>query len=626
MKRIILGTLLCFFCCSITFAQINNYVINTWAIQPQLQGKGIAREPTTLLKYIVVRDFNRAQNTELTHYRTIYKRIRINTQTAADSLTQLLIVLEPYERARTIDARVINPDGTVVPVSAQRLFAKGSIECIRLSPLALKAGAELEYDLTINEMGGYAGYEYMQGSSSCEQATFMLVLPPDMLFRTRGSNGFPDVADSISNGVHYYHATSYHLPALPPGDLYFQNSWLQRIEFAPRENDWQQPSKEQFLKYVNIERADYKKLEKELGKWDFLKQRMPIPTLIYRIEQQIKSQYTLVDDNPNAMELSDLTTILRTKTCNETGMVKLMASVYYLLGVHSQILFCSGKESLPIDSSMVNTLLAQNVLIYFPELRQALAPAVMQTRFPFFPAAWAGTMAIRCRDTVIDKNTEVLADLIRTPETIYTDNNISLDANIDINTQGVIDVQLKQTVGGYPGTTIKNVVNSTSAADREELYNSLLPTGPIRVSGLTHHISNESWESNVNTTPFILESSFQTDSIHVGILINGLVQQYVAMPPAAVPVEMAYPFYQESRINITVPAGYKMTNVNDYILNLGDNALGYKITCKQVENKVSIYAVKWFRKTDFTGDEKVTFEKILQADNKLKTRKIILER
>src|SRR6185312_6205301 len=125
MKRLILGTLLCFLCCSEMFAQINNYVINTWAIQPHLQGKGNTSEPTTLLKYIVIRDFNRAQNTELTHFRTIYKRIRVNTQTAADSLTQLLIVLEPYERARTIDARIIHPDGAVTPVSAQRVYAKG---------------------------------------------------------------------------------------------------------------------------------------------------------------------------------------------------------------------------------------------------------------------------------------------------------------------------------------------------------------------------------------------------------------------------------------------------------------------------------------------------------------------
>jgi hypothetical protein len=626
MKRFT-GTLLCILYCLLAQAQINRYVSNTWETQPHLQKSSATKEACTVLKYIVVRDFDRpvTEHSDLTHYRTIYKRIRINTQAAADSLQQILIPLEPYETALKMDTRLIYPDNTSTVLTARRVYVKGSIETLRLTPPDLKPGCELEYDLTIGETDGYAGYEYMQSDIPCEQATFMLILRSNMLFRTRGSNGFPDVKDSVvAGGVHYYNATSYHIPALLPGDLYYQNTWLQRTEFAMRESYWQQPAKDQFLQYVFLEQADYKKLRKEVDKWEFLKKRMPLPDLIYLIEQQIKSQYKLVDGNADLFELSDLTTILKTKVCNETGIVKLTASVYYLLGIKSQILFASSKESVPLDSNIINLHLANNILIYFPDLGQALAPAAPNTRFPYYPSAWAGTLAIRCRDTLINKKEEVLTDFFRTPVMDYTTNNINLEATLDINEKGVKDVKIKQTVGGAPCLNIKTIMSEVTDSNREEMYNSLLPTGPIRVTGLKHQVQNAGWDLPVATAPFIIESSFKTDSLNIGLLINGLVQQYVSMPPDHIPAEMAYPFYQESRITITLPAGYKLTNVHDYIKNIGGTSLGYKILCKQEDNKITIFAVKWYKKSSYDGEEKRVFEKIIQADNDLKAQELHL--
>jgi len=620
--RIPICTLLCLLCCTLAFSQINRYVSNTWETQPQLYKQADTSAPVTLLKHFAIRDFNRTSE-EGTHSRTIYKRMRINTTKAADSLTQLLIPLEPYEHIKSINARIIYPDGHIVTVPALKIFISSNAETVRLSPLKLVAGCELEYDMIVLEITSWAGFEYMQSTIPCNEATFMLVVPPDMLFRSRGSNGFPDVTDSVAfTGVHYFHATAYHVPALLPGDLFYYNTWIQRTEFSLRGTTWQQPAKDQFMEYVYMESPAYKKLQKEVSKWDFLKNRLPLPTLIYQVEQQIKSQYKLIND-PHNYDLSDIEEMLKTKNCNETGIVKLMESVYYLLGIHTQILFTSAHESVPLDSSIVNIELANNVLIYFPELSQALAPASADTRFPFYPASWADLLALRCRDTLIDKKAEVLVDFIRTPVSSYTKNNISLEANIDINVLGVYDITLKQTVGGYPAMAVKTIIGNTPIASLDEQYNSMLPTGAIRVSGLTHKMQNGYWDLPIADNPFILESSFKTDSINIGMLINGLVQQYVSsMPPVNIPVEMAYPFYQESRIYITVPEGYTMVNTADYTADIPGTSLGYKITCKQEGNKISIYALKWFKKGSYDNGEKKIFEKILQADNDIKDKRL----
>lgn len=624
--RIPICTLLCLLCCTLAFSQVNQYVGNTWETQPQLHGQTDTSVPITLLKYIVVRDFTRS-TADGSHYRTIYKRMQINTKVAADNIPQLFIQLEPYESIKTINARVIYPDNHIVGVPVSKVYTSGKAETIRISPLKLVPGCEVEYDMLVHEVTTPAGFEYMQGGEPCNEATFMLVVPPDMLFRSRGSNGFPDVTDSIAfTGVHYFRATAHHVPALFPGDLFYYNTWIQRTEFSLRSTGWQQPAKDQFLEYVYMENPAYKRLQKEVSKWDFLKNRLPLPTLIYQVEQQIKSQYKLIND-PDNYDLSDIEEMLKTKNCNETGIIKLMESVYYLLGIHTQILFTSAHESVPLDSSIVNIELASNVLIYFPELRQALAPAYAETRFPFYPAAWANLLALRCRDTLIDKKAEVLVDFIRTPVIDYTKNNISLEANIDINALGVYDIKLKQTVGGYPGMAVRTIIGNTLIAALDEQYNSMLPTGPIRVSGLTHKMQNGYWDHPPADAPFILESSFKTDSINTGMLINGLVQQYQSsMPPSNIPIEMSYPFYQECRIYITVPEGYKMANTADYKVDIPGTSLGYKITCKQEDNKITIYSLKWFKKDSYNNEEKKVFEKILQADNEIKDKKLYISK
>jgi hypothetical protein len=650
--RIPICTLLCLLCCKLAFSQINQYVGNTWETQPQLHHQTDTSVPVNILKYIVVRDFVRPTS-DGSHYRIIYKRIHINTQKAADSLYQVFMEMESYESVKTLNARAIYPDGHFQAVATTKIYAGGKAETIRISPLNLVPGCELEYDMLVHEATTPAGFEYMQSTAPCKEATFMLVLPPNALFRTKGINGFPDVQDSIPfTGVHYFHATAYNIPPLIPGDLFYYNTWVQRIDFSQRDVGWQQATKDQFLEYVYIENPDYKRLQKEVSKWDFLKNRLPLPVLIYQVEQKIKSEYKVIND-PDNYGFSNIEEMLKTKICNETGIIKLMESVYYLLGIHTQILFTSGHESVPLDSSIVNIELAANVLIYFPEIRQALAPASLNTRFPFYPAAWADLLALRCRDTLIDKKAEVLVDFIRTPTIDYTKNNISLEVTLDINALGVNDIKLKQTIGGYPGMAIKNIISHTLIASLQDQYNSMLPTGPIRVSGLVHKMQNGYWDLPVgegggdasstttssSTTssssaaavpasldaPFILESTFKTDSINIGMLINGLVQQYIDnMPPAGIPIEMAYPFYQECRINITVPAGYKLSNINDFIVDIPGTSLGYKITCKQEDNRITIYSLKWFKKSSYNNEEKKTFEKILHADGNIKNKRLLL--
>jgi hypothetical protein len=55
-------------------------------------------------------------------------------------------------------------------------------------------------------------------------------------------------------------------------------------------------------------------------------------------------------------------------------------------------------------------------------------------------------------------------------------------------------------------------------------------------------------------------------------------------------------------------------------VDIPGTSLGYKITCKQEDNKITIYALKWFKNSSYNNEEKKVFEQILEADNDMKNK------
>ncbi|MGO4293819.1 hypothetical protein [Chitinophaga sp. RAB17] len=636
--------------CSIR-AQVNSYFPEIWKEKPLLHTVTSSDHPYTILDYRLVRDFNVSKQDKAnnwSHYKTIYKNVKVNTQAAADSLTQLIMTVEINEALRGMRLRMLAPNGEATDLNdrIRMIVLNDNRKALVVNNLVLQTGAELEYELSLKVAYDYASSEYLQSPIPSNHVSFKLVAPKELEFRFKTSPGVPALSDSIAGNNRYYQLNMQNVPELKNSDLYYYLPQLMRIDFALHEAiegkdttriRWQQFGEEGYVPLVAVSKAEYKQLEKELQKWPFTKQRMPTTQMIYLVEQFVKTNFELTPPSETG-ETMDLISIVRTRRAEKVGMARLLNAVYYMLNIPTQVLFTSSRDSLLLDSQLVNRQLAKNILLYFPTTQQALAPTDMDTRFPCYPALWAGIPALRCRDTLIGQESKVLTDFITTPITPYTVSNISTDATLKSITDPAWEV--KQSFGGYPGANIKSAFGITgkTTEGKFKIYNALLPFEPGVRKPTAVTTENEVFNNRMLDKPVLLNSTLNTPSlvenkntqinIHIGQLLGGTLSADIPLPTGTLPIQMSFPYYQEKRINIPIPAGYKVANKGDFSADISDKgsqpALGYKMRCEQEGNVLHIFIVEWYRQMDFYGENKSIFGQMLNTIRKVQQQDLVL--
>jgi hypothetical protein len=631
-------------------AQVNSYFPEIWKGAPQLHTTSPTNNPYTILDYRIIRDFNvsnRDRAETFTNYKTIYKNVRINTQAGADSLTQLVLSLERYEVLRGLRIRVLNPNGQVTDLNDQVRLARlnDDRKAIVVNNLVLQPGCELGYELSLKLYRDYSGSEYLQSNIPAEKVNFTLIAPKELQFRFNSLKDIPAVNDSVAGNNHYYSINMSHVPALRSNDLFFYMPQLKRIDFAlHRAVDgrdtinvtWQQFGEDNYVPFVAVSKAEYKQLEKELDKWTFLKQRMPVSQMIYLVEQYIKTHYELTAPSETG-ETVDLISIIRSKRAEKAGYVRLLTAAYYILNIPTQMLFTSARDTIPMNSNLVERPLATNLLLYFPSVQQALAPTEMNTRFPCYPPSWVNIPALRCRDTLVGNESKVLTDFVTTPTPPYTLSNITTEATLLSVTDPVW--QVTQSFGGYPAENVKTAFTTTGSTTdgRNSVYNAILPFPPGVRKPTAVKAENETFTPRMLDKPVVITSTLHTPTIveHkgtqlnllIGTLLGGTTDADIAMPADPLPVQITFPYYQEKRIHIDIPTGYKVANKADFSADISDKAtqpaVGFKMRCEQDGNHLHIFVIEWYKQTDFTGENKKVFGQLINRIHTLQQQQLI---
>lgn len=633
-------------------AQVNYYFPDVWKDTPQIHTTPPTGEPYTILDYRMIRDFNvgpRERGQNLTHYKTLYKVIKVNTQRAADSLTRLVMAIEPNEALRSVRIRVIHPNGEVVALNEQirMIEMNDNRKAIVANNLVLQAGSEIEYELNLKILFDYSGTEYFQSGIPANEATFLLVAPNTLTFTFKASPGLAALTDSTAGDKRFYRLHQQNVPALENNELYFYLPQLKRIDFGLKQAiegkdtvrvSWQQFGDDRYIPIVAISKNEYKQLEKEVKQWPFTSLRMPVPQMIYLVEQYVKTNYRITPPSEGG-ETSDITYILRTKQPDKEGMTRLLSGIYYILNIPTQVLFTTSRDSLLMDPQLLYPTLPTHSLLYFPTLQQALAPTEMATRFPCYPSLWADIPALRCRDTLVDGTSKVLTDFIQTPLPAYTLSNITTEATLRSVTDPTWEV--KQSFGGYPASALKTAFANTgnTSEGRLKVFNAILPFEPGMRKPTEVKVENEVFNNRPLDVPVVLRSTLLTTSsvenknnsivVHVGPLLGGnMPADVITPPPGDLPIQVTFPYYQEKRIIVPVPAGYKVANKDDFSAEIIDKStdpsLGFKMRCEQDGNQLRIFVLEWYKQTDYTGASKAVFGELLRRIHVLQQQDLIL--
>gem|GEM_PF-6181676 len=646
----------------VTNAQINTQIPGTWSVNPSpyvVTDPGLVQTDVTILDYSVARNFYEAttrSEPDLSQVLYIHKHIRLNTQKAVDSLANYMIPKIPNADPYFMEARVIHPNGKFEMV-------KGYLRTVKLSkdeeawvmrPENLEVGCEIEYDFGLLIYNQYSGVDYFQENSPVLKANFKLIAPNTFTFDVKGLNGFGDISPIAGTKLLTAEASSSNIPAISNSIYMFPKPNMQAVAYAmssfvnqtynKKEKvtyTWQDFGESEFITYNNISRTEFNNLQKNMERWAFLKQQKALPLLIYQVEHYLKS---IIKYEPaeNIQQLEDLSYILRNREANDVGLVRLFSAVYYMLGIRTELLLTSPRDELQIDSTMCSFDRAKKPLLYFPEIDLCMAPTEYEYHFPNIPPLWANTTALHCWDVKDGDQSEVKTAFMQVPAKDYAGNgsrtvsNIRLTASMDS-----LLITSSQTINGLPDVSVKTMFKALNANQYRDKAAQLLPVAEkdIHIKALSY--SNTDWSPTEIEAPTNIKGTYTNASlltktnngieIRLGGLNPTIVSANNTLPPRDKGLDILYPFFQESKITIEIPAGYTLANPKYYdkeftVKDGAKEVAGFKSMVMVDGNNLTYYITQWYGATHYELDVFDQLHNMLGQLLQLKESPIVLKR
>ncbi|UYQ91621.1 DUF3857 domain-containing protein [Chitinophaga horti] len=654
-----LAIFLCFALPVSLHAQTNRHLPSDWEqarmTLTTITDSSLFRDDFTILLHNVTCDFILTPPEEaegVGYYRQVHRRLRVNTQKGSDSLSSIVLPLLPNETIVFMRARVLRPGEEPVELSG-RLQAAGTRQhptsVLQIDPVPV--GGELEYEIKSVVSNDLAGSEYMQAEYPILETKFTLLFPKKYQIRTVSRNGYPDAALTAAKNHRVWEVSTGLIPGKKQHVFNYYQPQLQGIQFSlqkfvtdtdKRKRDtvpynWQIYGEEQFFKYFFLDKDEFNRLQKEMDTWAFLKQQKPLPLLIYQIEHFIKNKYQ-VSKFYDFDQLQDISSILRTKQTNEIGITKLMAAAFYMMRIRCQLMMVNDRERYPLDSDIANFSAARNVLLYFPDINQALAPTETSYQLPYYPPAWANIPALIASDTVIDGTSKVRTRFGRSPMPDYTTSGIRNETEIWVNDSSANTLlRSKQSFSGFADAQVKMLLGHLDANSKTS-FNSTILLKPERENIVSVQAVNTTWSPVDMNAPFTLNSQYRvpyfvlgedkTLTVTVGSLLAYQYQPVRGLPPSDQPVELPYPCYFEKKVIVHIPAGYKVKNKADFNVDLTniDSISGLRLGMLQSGNTVTLLATEWYKQPLITGSSRAAFDRVQKAIAFLRSKNLVLEK
>ena len=581
------------------------------------------------------------------HFISVYRRIKILTSAGLDPITGYgnpKITVRPGESLKSLAARTIQPDGSVVEFSGKPfdtviVKAKG----IKVSaksfafPLA-GVGSILEFRYTINLPRGY-----VQRISSLPVQEDLYTVRAH--FRFRAFQGLALTPSEWSNVVRqshvsyaYFNQVDATVPQKKRGELMEMELKdippFQADDYMPPEADFKphllfyygegearQP--EQFWQQVNYGFNEW--VEKSVGDRDKVRETAEqVAGAESNPEQKLRKLYSWVQKLRNTSyererteqeekregikQSYDVSDAIKRGYGTEGQLNRLFLALVRAAGFDAHLLLVSGRDDFSFVKNLMveDQLSASAVLVTANGKDYVLEPGVIFCPFGYLRWMNTGTTALRITKGKV-------ADFVTTPAppmsvsrrvarvTLAADGSLKGEIALELGGEDALEHRLEARISG-------------DAGKRESLegeIKAMLPSGAI-----LKLIDSEGWETSEGplkarfsveipsfasvTGKRILTPALLFSTIKSGVF-NNVVRRY--------PVVFSYPFTEEDEVRITLPEGYTMDTL-PYRRKSSLPYAGYEVSSTQEGNDlitrrklhvdaISLPAEKYFELQDF---------------------------
>ena len=589
---------------------------------------------------------------EIAEYYTLHKVVHINDDRGIEYFNKVYLNIAENGDIVEIKGRTILPGGKIIELDKKNIkdIKEEDGNTYKIFAMdGLEKGCEVEYYFTYKRPVSFFGREVVQSSVPELETNFQIVAPDRLRFDVRPYNFEVTPTDTVLNKKRITACTFKGTFGADEEKYAAYQANLRRIEFKLSYNDivskgerlftWNELAKRMFAIYTYYNEKELKKITDIIAEngWDRLNTEV---AKITAVETYIKNKFSY-NENLNSDEGNSLSSVLQNKIGGTTGTVRLYHAIFEKLGINFQVVLTGDRDKWIIDRTFENWNNCDNPLFYFPAEGKFLAPTRPDYRYPWITPSWGGTNGIFCKRTTLGNFSTALAEIKNVALEDYAKTTDNIEARLELN-KGLdsLTIDDRQIFTGYAATGLRDAFNYSNQEQKTNIIKELAKSFASTDHILSSEILNPEFDKANTNQPFILHVKTKSSELveragnklllKIGMAIGPQVEMYQEKPRQE-PMNIEYAQIEERKIDLVIPDGYNVTNLNDLKIDQtfkdnGELTMGFVSGYELKGNILSIHIMEEYSKTFYPLSQFDSFRKIINASSDFNKVVLVLEK
>ena len=497
-------------------------------------------------------------------------------------------------------ARVINKDGTIHELNESNIHTAEDEETKSYYKFfafeGLEKGSFIEYYYVFKRSPAYKGKKLsLQSDYRKHDVGFELYAPLNLVFKFKSFNGLPDVKkDTLIKNKFHWSVNLKKISALENEDQSAYYASKKYVVYKLDENLANHTKdissygiiSQNIYSYYYPEHSnkDQKLIDKLIAN-AIINKGKDETSKVRQLEFYIKNNFYVAEaSNP---EMSNLNEVLTNKIANETGIIKVYVSALKTLGIKHNIVLTSDRQYLKFDKEFEANCYLTDFLIYLPKSKLYLSPVEIDSRLGFPPAFLTDNYGLFIKEITLGEFTSGVGKVkyIKPIKADKTIDNTILDVSFDKDDFSITNVKMDKKVSGYYAMYYQPFMNLVSEEDKEELIENFAKSiddnatinSKEMINGESELFGVKPLEIKIDyTSEAFVEKAGKKYLFNIGKLIGPQMQMYQEKE-RVLPLENEFMRSYLRTINVTIPEGYQIANLDDIVIDNSYSKNGEKI-------------------------------------------------
>ena len=576
--------LILFITCNSIAQTVPFYESYNWEITPSYQIEESDNDMVAIKDKVVTEFIFEDQN--LIEYYLEHKVLWLNSDDRIEEYTKVYLPIANDASQVVINARIIKKTGEIIVLDKSRILRSEGDETGRdfnyFSIDDVEKGSIIEYYYVIKRRPKFQGAMVdIESDYDKQTVEFDLYAPSNLRFSFKSFNLETTVKkiESFKEKTHWKFLAK-DIKAVNKEDKAPYNAAIGFIMYKLHENT---ANNAIITSYNNVAQnlfdfyySTYSKLEKKLiNKFaknfkfdDGLRDENKARIIDLFIKENI---YISENDSEN------LTNVLKTKTANETGVIKLYIALFEKFDVTHEMVLTSNRLQLKFDKDFEATNFLQEFLFYFPASKKYLSPSKFGTRFGFPPPYFMNNFGLFVTGYDINGKRKAFSEvkfIEGIPASLSSDEML-IEVNFNTKDLTKNTIALERKLNGYYAMNLHPFMNLIQPNRINEVIDQyFVQNSDKNAKVLKREFINED-PSLFGVKPFVVKFDISSDYFvekkgdkylfKLGDLI-GPQMEMQQEKKRILPLEAEFNRSYYRTIKIHIPEGYQISNLEDIII------------------------------------------------------------